>query len=457
MSPLLRPDSKIQDATLKELKDLDAKYVRHMPYGTHPRLSIAELAPPSDKGTSWDFKLIDELVIPYLEASKDREPILCFDSIPAWMFKNWKNIEYPSDPNAGSIGYLVRDSALLDPTGQQAAEYFARVFSWYTQGGFTDENGKYHRSGHHYRIPWWEVLNEFDAQGTAEEYLRIYDATVAAIRKIEPNTKFVGLAASDTTRPETFEYFLDPRNHRPDTPLDMVSYHFYSMPTIAQGVQEWQYTVFDQADGYLSTVKYIDAIRQRLSPSTLINVDEMGNYLFQYWDKWAFPDAPKAAVPIPPEYWNLSGALHAYLYMSLAQRNVDVATASWLVGFNESGVLMDSQDGKPNARFQVVKLIKNNFGPGDKLVDTTALSSGGGLGPVDVAAQGFVTSTGRKMLLINKRRKAVTVSIGNQGMSGSTVIDVSSGGKVVPLNVGDGTLHLKGFAVVVLTVIETKS
>lgn len=38
-----------------------------------------------------------------------------------------------------------------DPSGLQAGRYFSRILGWYTKGGFTDELGVLHRSGHHYR------------------------------------------------------------------------------------------------------------------------------------------------------------------------------------------------------------------------------------------------------------------------------------------------------------------
>ena len=68
--------------------------------------------------------------------------------------------------------------------------------SWYTRGGFTDENGKLHISGYHYMFPIWEVLNEPDGEHhtTPEQYTRRYDAIVSAIRKVSPETKFMGLA-----------------------------------------------------------------------------------------------------------------------------------------------------------------------------------------------------------------------------------------------------------------------
>ena len=62
--------------------------------------------------------------------------------------------------------------------------------------------------------------------------------------------------------------------------------------------------------------------------------------------------------------------------------------------------MMDWTQNKPNARFWVLKLIKDSFHPGDKLVETS-IDSG------DVAAQAFVTPAGRKLLLANKRNRTV--------------------------------------------------
>ncbi len=61
---------------------------------------------------------------------------------------------------------------------KEISEYFARLLSWYTKGGFVDENGERHESGHHYKVAYWEVLNEIDGEHkwTPEAYTKFYDA-----------------------------------------------------------------------------------------------------------------------------------------------------------------------------------------------------------------------------------------------------------------------------------------
>ena len=56
----------------------------------------------------------------------------------------------------------------------------------------------------------------------------------------------------------------------------MISYHFYAIPTADQSPEVQQYTFFDQAAGFLNSVRYIESIRQRLSPKTQTDLDEMG-------------------------------------------------------------------------------------------------------------------------------------------------------------------------------------
>ena len=110
----------------------------------------------------------------------------------------------------------------------------AALFSWYTQGGFTDEFGKRHESGYHYSIPYWEVLNEieFEHKMTPETYTKIYDSVVESIRKSAPQTKFVGLALAQPRRiPSSSNTFSIPRITSAGIPLDFISYHFYAVPT----------------------------------------------------------------------------------------------------------------------------------------------------------------------------------------------------------------------------------
>ena len=235
VNPPLRRGTSVHDNAFKALHDLSADYVRYVPWLPYPRLGIPELEPPANGKTSWDFSLIDPMTIDFLEATKNHPVILNFSTIPQWMFKGVEN-KYPDDPNQVVWEY-TKGLDFRDPTFKEAAQYYARLISWYTQGGFTDEFGKRHESGHYYRITHWEVLNEPELERNIppEVYTKFYDAVVTEMHKATPDTKFVGMAlAAPSTNPKYFEYFLDPKNHEPGIPLDYISYHFYAIPAVDQ-------------------------------------------------------------------------------------------------------------------------------------------------------------------------------------------------------------------------------
>ena len=66
--------------------------------------------------------------------------------------------------------------------------------------------------------------------------------------------------------------------------------------------------------------------------------------------------------------------LYADLFIELSRLQIDVIGESQLIGATTqfpSVSMMDWTTNKPNARFWVLKLIKDSFHPGDKLVETT--------------------------------------------------------------------------------------
>jgi hypothetical protein len=443
VNPPLRPGEPLGIASYKAVHDLGADCVRYVPWLPYPRLAVAELEPPTPSKTSWDFSLIDPMTRDFLAATEGHSTVVNFSTIPAWLFKTDKPISYPADPSQVFWDY-TKGAELRDPSGKELGDYYARLVSWYVDGGFTDENGMRHESGYHYRLPVWEVLNEpeFEHNMTPEQYTVRYDAIVAAIHKVSPETKFVGLAlATPSANPKYFEYFLDPRNHRPGTPLDIVSYHFYASPRKAETIDNWQYTFFDQASGFLNTVRYVEAIRKRLSPKTLTDLDELGVIL-------PTDNTPQDKAPPPAAYWNLAGALYGYLYIELARLEIDIVGESQLIGYPTqfpSVSMMNWQTNQPNARFWVLKLIKDSFHPGDKLVET------GGAGS-DIAAQAFVTPAGHKLLLVNKRNRPVDVAVPGVEQTSVLSVDLESGdGPARPFKPGAGKITLAPFAVTVVS------
>ena len=449
VNPMLRPGSPIVANSYAAVRELGADFVRYVPWLPYPKLGVAELAPPTGQSTSWDFSLIDPMTIDFLNATKGHPAILNFSTIPQWMFKTDRPVEYPSDPNQATWNY-TQGTELRDPSMKELADYYARLVSWYTKGEFIDELGKKHVSGYHYSLPYWEVLNEveYEHNMTPEQYTARYDAIVSAIKEISPGTQFVGLAlASPSTEPQYFEYFLNPKNHKPGIPLDVVSYHFYANSTADQTIDDWQYTFFDQANGFLNTVRYAESIRKRLSPSTKTDLNELGIILPSDEGQ----DKPNhVEIPIPARYWNLAGGLFAYLYIQLSKIGIDIAGESQLVGYPTQypsvSMMNWTGSGKPNARFWVLKLLKDNFGPGDKLTETKRQNSSA------IEVQAFSTATGNKLLLINKRNKMVAVKIPADFANGAaTYVDESTGDDAPRTSsISGDTANLAPFSVMVV-------
>jgi hypothetical protein len=444
VNPPLRRGSAIHDRVFEDLHKLGADYVRYVPWLPYPKLAVAEMEPPADGKTAWDFSLVDPLTVDFLNATEGHPVMLNFSVIPQWMFKTEKPVAVPDDPDQAVWNYQ-QGTELRDPSLAELAGYYARLVSWYTQGGFDDELGNRHESGHHFKVDYWEILNEVEAEHrtTPAQYTARYDAIAAAILKVAPGTKFVGMALMGPDHePDWFEYFLNPKNHKPGIPLDMISYHFYAVPQPDESMEAQQFTFFERADAFLNTVGYIEAIRKRLAPATRTTINEIGSiaaadggqggpgYVFQ---------------PIPNEYWNLSAAMYAYLYARLAAMGIDVAGESQLVGYPTqfpSVSMVDWNTGAPNARFRALELLKANFGPGDKLVATGEV-------PRFIHAQGFLTRAGkRKLLLVNKRAREIAITLPAAGAS------VALAGQPDPLPIrtlNSDTLTLPAYGVAVVT------
>jgi hypothetical protein len=443
----------MHDAAFQSLRALEADYVRFVPWYPYPRLAVAELQPPTADRTFWDFSLIDPLVEDFLEATNGRSVVLNFSTIPQWMFKTAQPVGLPRDPDEVSWNY-EQGTELRDPSLREIADYYARLVSWYTQGGFTDELGRRHESGHHYKIDYWEILNEpeYEHAITPQTYSRIYDAVVTAIRRVSPQTKFVGLSlAAPSQGPDRFEYFLDAKNHQPDIPLDAISYHFYAVPTADQSSAVHPFTFFEQADHFLDTVRYVESIRQRLSPQTTTMLNEIGTIRAEDIG----PPDPQTPVPtLPPSYWNLSGAVFAYVFGHLSELGIDVAGESQLVGYPSqfpSVSLMDWKTNRPNPRYWVLKLLRDNLGPGDRLAETTLSGIKNSLSAV--YAQGFATPGGkRKVLVVNKRDRMIRVWLPGAIHAQFQVVDQQTGlNPASSSELTSNSFTLSGFAVAILT------
>jgi hypothetical protein len=442
--PPLRRGYPIHDQLWKALREMKSNVARIQFWHPYPRLGVAELEPPHDGVTSWDFSLIDPIVLDFVAASEGRPVMLNLSTPPQWMYRTPQPVPYPKDPDEITWKYM-QGTELRDPALKEIVDYYHRVASWYIKGGFTDEAGKWHESGHHLKIAWWEVLNEVEQEHdvTPTQYNAIYDAVVADLHKLDPEMKFSGMAlAQPALTAEYIHTFLDPRLHKPGTPLDMFAYHFYAAADSDESDETQQRTFFHKADQFMATVRYIESIHRRLAPKTKTFINELGSFS---------PETLGANQPIPASYWTLSGSMFAYLYPQLVREGIDLIGAAELIDYPgqfAGATLVDWVTGKPNARYWVVKLLRDNFGPGDALVQTSNPSQ-------SFSAQAFVTPKGeRKLLLVNKRDHEVTLTLAIPSDANSKMeyVDQTTGyGPPAPLALTGSLVTLRSQAVAVIT------
>jgi hypothetical protein len=120
-----------------------------------------------------------------------------------------------------------------------------------------------------------------------------------------------------------YRYFLNHSNHAPDIPLDMISYHYYSLGKSRTDPKDWE-SFFPQLDPFLLEIEQIEQIRKSLSPETRTTIDELGVIL---------PDDNTPGAPqFPMIFWNAGAALFAYAWARISRQGIDAVGHSHLAG-----------------------------------------------------------------------------------------------------------------------------
>jgi len=450
-NPRLRRGSTAQASAWKSLRDLNASYARLALWYPYPRMGVAELSEPAAAETSWDFSAMDPLIEDFFSAVGTRPAVLCVCTVPQWMFAGTNAPAVPEDPDAAVWNY-EQGTALRDDSLREVADYYERVARWYMKGGFNDERGVRHWSGHHYRPAFWEVFNEpeYEHNFSAEQYTRLYDAIVSRLRRVDRHLKFTGASLAIPDKGEAFfEYFLDRRHHSAGNPVDAISYHFYALGKKDQPVETQASEFFAQADHFLETVHKIDAIRQRLSPTTQTQINETG--CIAAGDQGEGPEKMSGGN-IPASYWQLCAATFAYVAGNLARAGIEVVGASQLMGHPgqfPSVSLLDWTTGLPNPRYHALKLLIDNLAPGDRLVDRDVQTP-------DLYALPLLSRAGeRKILLVNKTSRDVQVLFGSDAVRRESHVDMSATGTQLRDNLSTKAVVLRPFAVMVAHVRPT--
>lgn len=450
----------MHDPEFQALKDLHTNDTRLQLWFTVTRQAVAELKPPTATETFWDFTWIDPLVEDYYNNTAGKHHIN-MGTIPRWMF-NVPDKEAPSDPAATFYAYTdgTAGDLLKDPSGKQLADYQVRLYEWLTKGGFTDELGKYHKSGHHYKIDYWGILNEpdFENRITVQQYTKIWDAVATRIHKVDPNVQFFSAEVSGAEVPWA-KYFLDSKNHASTAPpVKYFCIHNYTNGNNDPSTWHGSYftdTPKSETDGasanaFADRVREVMKIRDEISPKTILILDELGIFdIVKPEEESCRADEPYHAYN--PLYWNANGANWADTFITAENLGIPLISMSQFDGYGTqcpSISMMDGETRRPNAHYWALYLISHNFGPGDKLVTTRSTNS-------DIVAQASITAAGKKLLLINTQDHAITVNLAGSFPSGSLradVVDRQSGEQSPRIDSAtSGQLTLAPFAVAVVS------
>ncbi|HEV2351994.1 MAG TPA: hypothetical protein VG028_19350 [Terriglobia bacterium] len=175
-------------------------------------------------------------------------------------------------------------------------------------------------------------------------------------------------------------------------------------------------------------------------------VNEIGTMLPEDWTQ----NTPGYNfTPIRPAYWNPSAAIYAYVYAGLARVGIDGAAESGVPcapGLWPSIAMLNWDTAQPNARFWVLKLIHDNFRPGDTMVETSSDSD-------YVMTQAMVSPDGeRKVLVVNKRDGEFEIVLPESAGAKIEVVDQTTGfNPPASKSVAGSAFKLGGFAVAVVT------
>ena len=185
---------------------------------------------------SWDFTFIDGILNPIF-TSGDNSPLYQIAMGPVFMYNM-------NDPQQG----------FKDATYQEFADYCARLVKYYNKDGFTDGDGHTHVSKYAstWPITFWGIYNEPNINNVSpEEYVKMYNVVVPAMRSEDPNIQLVAVELSD--------WGNEPQRYLPafvsnvTAPVDVLATHYYS----SCNQQDTDQQVLDTIPTFVDHVNYI--------------------------------------------------------------------------------------------------------------------------------------------------------------------------------------------------------
>ena len=348
------------------------------------------------------------------------------------LYQGGANIsDLPADPwqyPSGNMGfYSDKGSQLVDGTCAAMGRYAARFTGWYTAGGFTDECGKKHVSGHHYNWTYLSVLNEDEKAMQPEngvEYTKCFDQWKAEIAKVNPHVVLIG--------PETYymsggkrnpgvtsikfnTYFMTASNHADGKSPPVISNH--NAVGDFDGFDKW----------YSEFALPLEAARQKLAPQSECVLNEVVLGVNDWCDtghkaescpNWQDSASQGRAANRKTLSWNHDATTYAYNFARLSELGYLYVSSDQLVGGpwpdNYPSVSsLDWQTGEPNAKYWTVRLLAAVFGKRSRqLVQANVSATGTGAdASASAHAMGFVQDGQKGILVLSKAADPTVFSV----------------------------------------------
>lgn len=319
--------------------------------------------PESVQG-NWDFTLLDATI----QHLRDHNITFFLDvrTAPPWMF----------DANG----------QLPDAEFSAFATYMARLVGWYNKGGFTDDKGKFHASGHTGWVHVWEIWNEpksgWDIPGnvknraaapwmTPDRYANLYDVTEAAMKAVDPTILTGGPAINSYPDiPYLLTFIKDVQ-----APLDFFSMHFYA----ANSYTEPDTSVFNAVYGprFLQRLIAVHKMLQQYKPGQNIPiwVDELN-----FDEASTFPIDLRGTSPV--SYPFIASAYVTAQYQGVALLDEFTLTSDAQFG------LIDITTNQSYRPYWLYRLLAQEFPPGSTLLPVTVDARSGNVALAAIAPDG---------------------------------------------------------------------
>ncbi len=349
---------------------------------------------PESRPGQWDFSRPDG-AISQLRA-RNVSFVLNVRSAPPWMFD--------------STGHLPPSRFPL------FAQYMARVVGWYNKGGFTDENGVYHASGHIGWVHTWEIWNEPDSGSeipvstlqdrhapffSPQDYALLYDEVTKAMRAVDP-TIVTGGPAVIGYQVSTYTNYIGGFLSHVTQPVGFLSIHFYSTGDRRQPDEA---VLQNLTDGYSETIDAVQRLMHQMKRNIPLWVDELG-----FNESSVLPVDPRGSSPI-------GYAFAADAFIQGEVRNVAQINQFPFAGNQQNG-LVDFKTSQPFRTYWLYVMLAHAFPPGSQMLAMTHLPSG-------VVALSAIGADRQKLhILLVNMRAASAKDINGHGVPHTVCIDL---------------------------------